>query len=283
MPLAQLRDIIDAGGDDTPQALRTYLMRAAQDNAPLDPVYIELSEAYERETVGLAISDDLNRARIKALGHIGQTMAAKAVLQDRLAKGLPDTEALFETLLDQALSRGDPLEVAGLAIFGTRVDAISNLPGDTILNLSDLTLKAGLPELSAQIIEALENPPTPALAKVEAARLNPAAAIEMLQAKSETQADALRVQLLLKAGRADQVWAQDRDQLQPAQKPDVAWAAKEWAEVDTDTVRGQLATLLGAENTADVAGKPIAQATALEASSAKARALISELLSSPPS
>jgi len=129
-------------------------------------------------------------------------MAAKAVLQDRLAKGLPDTEALFETLLDQALSRGDPLEVAGLAIFGTRVDAISNLPGDTILNLSDLTLKAGLPELSAQIIEALENPPTPALAKVEAARLNPAAAIEMLQAKSETQADALRVQLLLKAGRA---------------------------------------------------------------------------------
>jgi len=53
MPLSELRSLIDEGGDKTAEALGAYLTRAARDDAPLDPIYIELAEAYERETQGL--------------------------------------------------------------------------------------------------------------------------------------------------------------------------------------------------------------------------------------
>jgi len=130
---------------------------------------------------------------------------------------------------------------------------------------------------------ALDSPPAQLQAEIEAAEFDPETALTTLDPLSNTQADALRVQLLLNAGRADQIWAEDQNRLRPEQKSQVAWAAKEWAQVEDDSLRGELAQLLDNADAPTDPDKPIAQATELEASSAKARALISEMLSPPPS
>lgn len=283
MPLAALRDLIDEGGDMAASALSVYLSRAARDNAPLDPIYVELADAYEHETHGLPVSDALNMSRIIALGHIGRSKDAKTVLQDRLDLGAPVPDALLETLVTQALSRADPFEIASTAMFLVRIERLTVLPDAMIVDLSESVLDAGLPDLSAQIMGKLERPPLHLQAKIEVAQLDPETAIATLEPLADSQAETMRVRLLLNAGRAEQVWAEDQDSLPADQKPQIAWAAKEWAQVEADTLRGKLAVLLDNANDPADPDKPIAQATALEASSAKARALISEMLTAPPS
>jgi len=283
MPLAALRDLIDEGGDKTAAALSTYLARAARDNAPLDPIYIELAEAYERETQGLPVSDALNLSRIAALGHIGRFTEAKSVLQARLNVDAPVPNHVLETLVTQALSSADPFEIASAAMFAARIDRLSGLPGALTLALSESVLDAGLPDLSAKIMAALDSPSAQLQAEIEAAKFDPETALATLDPLSDAQADTLRVQLLMNAGRADQIWAEGQDRLNPDQKSQVAWAAKEWAQVEDGSLRGELAQLLDSAGDPADPDKPIAQATALEASSAKARALISEMLAPPPS
>jgi hypothetical protein len=283
MPMAELRDLIDEGGDKTAAALSTYLARAARDRAPLDPIYIELAEAYERETQGLSVSDALNLSRIAALGHIGRFTEARTVLQERLALDAPVPGDVLEALVTQALSRADPFEIASSAMFAARINRLTDLPEGLILELSKAALDAGLPDLSAKIMAALDTPPAQLQAEIEAAEFESETALATLDPLSDIQADALRVQLLLNAGRAEQIWAEDQNRLRPEQKSQVAWAAKEWAQVESDAVRSELAQLLDGADAPFDADKPIAQATELEASSAKARALISEMLAPPPS
>ncbi len=278
--LSELLKVVEADGENAPQALVMFLRGQMSAGNSIDSSYLDLSEAYEKELSTKAISKQLLETRIKALAYSGETGSALSLLTSEAQPGWIPSDELVEAMVGFISSGESIVSKAEVAIWASENGRVRGIDRRLIEQLIEALRVSGLPGISARLLEQVEfrEDLTKMKADIAITRGEYDEAEGILQKMLSPEADSLRADVMILNNRSAHAWDQFSAELPEAARADLAWAASRWDAVPRDGRRGKVASLIAFDPSELSSNEQIASARSIGRVSRESRVAITNLI-----